>query len=223
MTKGNSLLYVVGFGITILFALIVIMIFKTAPTKTVLHQNITYLHDVYQFQKATQEDINKYFVRLDINKKIQELGVSRVVSFFNQYTHNSVVSITIIQEAIKHQIPVNIAFSLAWRESRFDIDIVSSKNHNGSRDWGLFQLNDTYYKWSHKDFFNIKKNTRAGLAHLEYCLDKTGNLQMALAAYNAGVNGVNNGIPKTTKKYVNIIFEHENQINEEFNKWLKTL
>lgn len=221
----NSLIII---SILILFLLgIMIKHFKSIMPENMFSNstyNIEYIQDIYHIEKASIQDIDKYLVRLDINNKIQELGVSNVIPFFNKYTKNSFVSVIIIKKAIEMKVPVNIAFSLVWQESKFVVNEISPKNRNGSRDWGLFQLNDTYYKWNRREFFNIKKNVTAGVTHLEYCLDEMGEMPLALAAYNVGVYGLRtNGMPISTKKHVNIILEYENQINQEFNKWLKSL
>ena len=202
---------------------LVLLLFKNLENNEpqLAQEDVQYLHDVYKFEEATTDDIDAYYTRHDVNAVIEELGVSQVVTFFNQYTNDTFVSVVIIQEAMERQIPVNVAFSLAWRESQFNTFNVSPKNRNGSRDWGLFQLNDTYYKWSRDEFFDIEKNVAAGVAHLEYCLDEMEDIQLALAAYNAGVHGVRTyGIPASTERHVNVILEYEDQINREFNEWL---
>jgi hypothetical protein len=34
------------------------------------------------------------------------------------------------------------ALAIAWCESRLEADVVGTRNANGTRDWGVFQLND---------------------------------------------------------------------------------
>jgi hypothetical protein len=219
--RKNKITYI----ILILLIIEIIMLFQLLNSQqNFINVNETeYLHDIYTIEKASNTDINDYLTRMDINEVIKELGVSNIIPFFNQYTQDPHVSITIIQEALEYNIPVNIAFSIAWRESQFNSNAISPKNRNGSRDWGLFQLNDTYYKWTHDDFFNIEKNVQAGVAHFEYCLEEMGDVPSALAAYNAGVFGIKTyGIPSSTEKHVAIILEYEDELNKEFNKYVKT-
>ena len=203
---------------------IIILIYSSIPKhQQKLTESIEYSHDIYHIEKITQKDYTKFVTRMEINNIIEELGVSSVIPFFNQYTKNSYISAAIVQKAIEMEVPVNIAFSLVWRESKFNIKNMSPKNKNGSRDWGLFQLNDSYYKWDREQFFDVEKNVQAGVAHLEYCLEEMNDVQLALAAYNAGVYGIRNyGIPPTTERHITIILEYEDQINQDFNKWLQT-
>lgn len=182
----------------------------------------TNYHDIYHFEKIPKNEADEYLTRLDINNTIKELDISTIIPFFNQYTNDTLISTLIIEKAIEYNIPVNIAFSVVWKESSFNPKAINKANRNGSADWGLFQLNDKYYKWSREDFFDIEKNISAGVAHYEYCLDEMQDIQLALAAYNAGVTGVRNyGIPKTTERYITEILEYEDTLNKKFNEYIR--
>jgi soluble lytic murein transglycosylase-like protein len=87
------------------------------------------------------------------------------------------------------------------------------RNSNGSRDLGLFQLNDTYIYsdfvpayWNigeQFDPFDLESNSYVALRHLKFLLDRyDGNVVKAVCAYNAGMGSVRrNVIPQTTIAY----------------------
>jgi hypothetical protein len=179
-------------------------------------KEVLYYKDIFQFGQIRTN--NNYVVRLQINNKIKSLSINNVVLFYNNFTHSSYISRLIIQQCLIQKVPVNVAFALAWNESKFYYKAVSAINRNGSRDWGLFQLNDYVYKWKVSDFFNINKNITAGVSHLKQCLENNTNVQMALTEYNAGMRTIiNNNIPNSTREYVKNILELEDTLNKDFN------
>ncbi len=142
--------------------------------------------------------------KLAVNSKIDSLeNRSAAVQFYRQFSGSEGIAKTIMDRAIELELPVHIAFALAWRESRFDPKAVSPRNRGGTRDWGLFQLNDGGRRdWSADDFFDIDKNTHSALYYLRQCIAGMGSLELGLAAYNAGVYGVRTrGLSATTRNY----------------------
>lgn len=163
-----------------------------------------------------------YYTRLEINEIIQNKGIKRFIAFFDDYTNNTQITSAILSEALKQNIPVMLAFALAWGESKFNPTAKSELNTNGSRDWGLFQLNDKIYKWDRTDFFDINKNATIGIKHLAECISKTENAYLGLASYNAGIYRVKNGsIPQSTDNHIIEILEYEDKLNKAFNNFLK--
>jgi soluble lytic murein transglycosylase-like protein len=115
--------------------------------------------------------------------------------------------------SVQYQIPPHYLTRLIERESNWDHTMVSS-NSNGTKDYGLMQLNDKYYdefKWRYnhgKDFdpLNIRDSIRIGCKHLSTMFKHTGTWEKAFSAYNAGLSRVRrNDIPTSTKKYVKYI------------------
>lgn len=94
----------------------------------------------------------------------------------------------------------------------FDPD-AENKNKNGTRDLGLYQLNDRYI-WSvfvpgywdiEVEFnpFNWKHNTFLALHHLQALQDSLKVQDDVIASYNAGLGAVmNHKIPASTYNYV---------------------
>ena len=115
--------------------------------------------------------------------------------------------------------------SIISRESNFNSNAVSPKGAIG-----LMQLMpQTAKRFNVKDPFNTKDNIEGGVAYLDYLMKLFDNdLELALAAYNAGENNVMNysGIPpfKETKNYVkNVINSYKGERIEKMNKIYKII
>lgn len=93
----------------------------------------------------------------------------------------------IVEEARRQGVPEYLALAVAAQESGFNNVAVSKKNKDGSRDHGVFQLNDRYHKL--KDVYNPIENIRYGIGMLKAGLKKNkGNVAKTLSDYNAGAN-----------------------------------
>ena len=110
----------------------------------------------------------------------------------------------IIREAAqRHQVDPALVRAVIATESNFNPGAIS---HKGAR--GLMQLEPgTALRYGVTDAFNPRQNVDAGVRHLRTLLDRySGNLDLALAAYNAGQGAVDRhrGIPpfRETRSYV---------------------
>ncbi len=118
--------------------------------------------------------------------------------------------------AARHGLPVNLIKAVARVESAFDPLAVSSA---GAR--GLMQLMpDTGRAMGVRDFFDPEESIDAGARYLRKMLDRFGELELALAAYNAGPTAVEQygGIPpfEETRRYVR-------RVMELLDAWTRTL
>ncbi|AEE17629.1 transglycosylase SLT domain-containing protein [Treponema brennaborense] len=138
--------------------------------------------------------------------------------FYTHITENNNVAVAILEEADKNDIPLSLAFALAYTESRYKARAVN-KNTNASIDRGLFQLNSSSFpSLKEDDFFDPAVSARYGLSHLRFCLDTAGNEIAALAMYNAGTNRVRkNGTPQMTLNYVSKIIDYRQGLDELFS------
>lgn len=139
------------------------------------------------------------------------------LDFFSALTGSEPIAKAILDNAERYQVPVTLAFALAFEESRFRTDAI---NHNGgSVDRGLFQLNSrSFPALAVQEFYDPELNARYGLAHLQYCLSIGGNEVAALAMYNAGRSSVDHGVtPRRTLDYVSRILKYEDNIGALFN------
>lgn len=141
---------------------------------------------------------------------------NKVINFYTQITNSEKIAKTICNYADIYNVPLSLAFSLSWAESRFNPNAVN-KNLS-SIDRGLFQLNSkSFPQMNEKDFFDLEINVKNGVKHLKYCLDVGKNEIVALAIYNAGRTRVTTtGAPKITLDHISNILGKNRSINEQF-------
>ena len=137
--------------------------------------------------------------------------------FYTNVTGDMDVALAILREADKNNIPLSLAFSLAYTESRYKPRALN-KNTNASIDRGVFQLNNkSFPALVEADFYDPYVSAKYGLSHLRFCLDTAGNEVSALAMYNAGTNRVrNNGTPQTTLNYISKIQTYSQGLDNLF-------
>ncbi|WP_299018758.1 lytic transglycosylase domain-containing protein [uncultured Photobacterium sp.] len=102
----------------------------------------------------------------------------------------------------KYDVPLALVLGVIQAESNFNPNAVS---HKGAK--GLMQLMDMNSKHWKIDPFSPEQNIQVGTAMIARFLTKyNGNIDMALAAYNAGEGNVRKyrGIPpyKETRQYI---------------------
>ena len=123
----------------------------------------------------------------------------------------------ILEEAEKNDIPLSLAFALAYTESRYNVNAVN-KNRNASIDRGLFQLNNrSFPQLKEEDFFDPAISAKYGMSHLRFCLNIAGNEVSALAMYNAGTSKVRaDNTPQSTLNYVGKIMAYQDKLEKLF-------
>ena len=88
----------------------------------------------------------------------------------------------IVDAALTKDLSPALLMAVVAAESNFDPHATSSAGAQG-----LMQLMPaTAQRYGVQDAYNSLENIRAGSQHLSYLLDSFGNLELALAAYNAG-------------------------------------
>lgn len=116
---------------------------------------------------------------------------------------------TIIKYAVQHGVDINLIKAMITVESCFDPRAVSVAGAHG-----LMQLMpETARRYGILDRFNPEQNISAGIHHLKDLLvDFKDNVQLSVAAYNAGAGSVKKykGIPpfKETQDYVQKVARH---------------
>jgi len=150
----------------------------------------------------------------------EDVTRARVVEYFVLKTGSEAIALPILYYADRLDIPLSLAFSLAFVESRY-VPVAVNRN-TSSVDRGLFQLNSqTFRHLDEDDFFNPEVNTFYGLKHLEFCLDAGVDDAQALAIYNAGYARVINGMtPPSTLTYVQRVLDYRDDLNAEFAAYM---
>lgn len=166
--------------------------------------------------EASYEKLNDH---TDTGLTLYRQSVSRpsVERFYTHITGDKDIAQAILSEADKNEIPVSLAFSLAFVESHYNAKAVN-KNSNTTTDRGLFQLNsNSFPNLTEEDFFDPYISSKYGMSHLNFCLSSAGNEVSGLAMYNAGTNRVrSNKTPQTTLNYVGKILAYQKMLDELF-------
>ena len=163
-------------------------------------------------EKPEELDPGLYLYRNELTRPLVE-------RFYTRVTADVEITDAILKAADGNDVPLPLAFSLAWAESSYR---VRALNYNaGSVDRGLFQLNSlTFPNLKEEQFYNPQTNADHGLAHFRYCIEIGKNEVVALAIYNAGVNRVRRGTPYSTLHYVAKILDNEKDLLESFEQML---
>jgi len=140
-----------------------------------------------------------------------------VEKFYTCITRNKDVALAILAEADNNDIPLSLAFALAYTESRYNPQAINS-NSNSTTDRGLFQLNSNSFPGlTEADFFDPLISAKYGMSHLKFCLNSAGNEVSALAMYNAGTGRVrSNKTPQSTLNYVGKILTYQKMLESLF-------
>ena len=125
--------------------------------------------------------------------------------------------------AVEYRLDANLVLAVVAAESAFNPLALSAKNAQG-----LMQLiPETARRFGVKDAWDSEQNLRGGMAYLCWLLAYfEGNVEYALAAYNAGENRVleYNGVPPfaETRAYVKRIIRDYGKSFHHFDKsWLQ--
>jgi soluble lytic murein transglycosylase-like protein len=138
-----------------------------------------------------------------------------VESFYVEVTGNERITRSILAAADSNDIPLPLAFSLAWGESSFRVNAFN--RNSGSVDRGLFQLNSKTFSFlSEEQLYTPEINARYGLAHLRFCLEEGDTELVALAMYNAGATRVRRGTPYSTLNHVAKIMDYQVELEHAF-------
>ena len=115
-------------------------------------------------------------------------------------TYNEIVT----TYAEKYEVDSNLIFAVIKAESNFKEDAVSSKSAIGlmqiveNTAIDVVRKNNIEIKSENikEELLNVDNNINIGTKYLETLLKKYNNLEIALAAYNAGIGTVDNWINK---------------------------
>ncbi|WP_169313586.1 transglycosylase SLT domain-containing protein [Spirochaeta africana] len=145
---------------------------------------------------------------------------AHVRDFFIELAGSEEVALPILYHAERQDVPLFLAFSLVFVESSFRIDAINQ--NPTSTDRGLFQLNNlSFPHLSLDDYFHPDTNAYHGVSYMRYTLDSMGDVERALAMYNAGRSRVvRNQIPESTVRYVQRVLSHRNQMMDEFRAYI---
>ncbi len=123
-------------------------------------------------------------------------------------------------------LPPSLVYAQVKAESGFDKNAISKKGA-----LGLMQLMPETGKWcaektdtsdyTEQALFEPETNIKLGCWYLKYLLDKTGDINWALAAYNAGLANVNKWKDQGITRISDIPFPETRQYVEKVTKYQK--
>lgn len=168
---------------------------------------------------STKEKVvfDEYLTRLKINDKIKKEMYYSSEDFYAEITKDEEIGKIILSNALKKNVPVNVAFSIAKVESVYNKKVVSIPNSDGSVDRGLFQLNDGYFK---VDWQDPETNTKEALNYLLSRKEITDTWEGAIMLYNAG--NISN-VSSYTFNYVKKVLEEEKKLDKKFNDFRRNI
>lgn len=154
----------------------------------------------------------EFLTRNSINDIISDENYFYVLAFYRDVAGNSDVAKSILNHAIEKQVPINLAFALAFAESSFNPNAENRSNTNGTVDRGLFQLNSATFR--NADYFNIDVNTNLALDYLITKKERYSSWESGIVMYNAGLE-VN--LSNRSLVYLSRILAKEREYDERFN------
>lgn len=117
----------------------------------------------------------------------------------------------------------DVAIGVIKTESNFQADLICT-NTNGTKDFGLMQVNTINHKWLSKelgitDFLDPYQNVKAGLHILSIAYKNSNNVDEALMEFNMGRNTVNKLLNRgiTSSVYSRTVLQNKEIIKESIN------
>lgn len=210
--KTQTRLFVlIGVLLTFLAALVFGTLFFLKPPITSTRETITQIHrEIVYDEFLTGIRINDILIK-DRELYFQSLG------FYSGLTRNNEIAAIIVDAALTKEVPVNLAFAIAWTESRFN-PLAVNTNGNNTTDNGLFQINDYYHP--EVDPFDNTEASHYAMGYLTEQYNKFYSWDIAGMLYNAGT--VEN-ISNHSMRYLAEFTEKEKEFDEEFNIFRRNL
>ncbi len=163
--------------------------------------------------RAKQPDLGLQLYRDERTRKVVE-------SFYIKLTGRSDISLPILRQAEANDIPLPLAFALAWGESKFNVRAFNPNPRSVDR--GLFQLNSGSFPFlKARQFYDPEINAHYGLKHLRLCLDRADSELVGLAIYNAGTFKVRSGTPYSTLTHIARILQYRDELAAAFQRLLQ--
>ncbi|MCP5502018.1 MAG: lytic transglycosylase domain-containing protein [Leptospiraceae bacterium] len=165
------------------------------------------------FEKECTEELKK-LAQKEIEPEPEKQPKHSRFEFSRDGKYSKIISI-IEEEAAKQGVEAALIKAIVRAESNFN---PNAKSHVGAR--GLMQLMPaTAKRLKVKDILSPRDNVRGGTKFMKYLIGKFGNLDLAVAAYNAGPAVVKRyrGIPpyKETINYVKKVRKYYKEFKKE--------
>lgn len=187
------------------------MLGSTSVTDSLSSVSSTLLDNLTNIESLRYDGKNGVFEPSSLSGILSATQQSSAVTMKNPSIGNDSYRDIISQAANKYNLPDKLISAVIKQESNFNNGVVS---HAGAQ--GLMQLMPGTAKFlGVKDSFDPVQNVMGGAKYLRQMLNQFGgNIELALAAYNAGPGNVkkHDGIPpfKETQQYVKKVLGYFN-------------
>lgn len=212
MTKSENnlilfMMIVLGVLILVLSSVVVANVFLDEPDQErLIETRKEYVYD-------------EFLTRKKINDIIDGEDYFFILGFYTQITGNREISQAIIDTSLEEEVPVNLAFAIAFVESSFEPEAKNESNNNNTIDRGLFQLNSATFGNS-VDYFDVSDNTETALEYLVSKREKYESWESAIVMYNAGVES---NLSNKSMTYLSRTLQQERKLDERFNTFRRSI
>ena len=162
---------------------------------------------------VSQELKRASLIESDIRERMVDINTNNALSGFT--TGNSTVDSFIVESGKRNAVDPLLLYSIMHQESTFKRNALSPKGASG-----LMQLMPpTARRFGVSKIWDPQQNIEGGARYMRFLLDHFGDVQLALAGYNAGEGAVmkyGNRIPpyRETQEYVRRISKRYNLIRD---------
>ena len=177
----------------IIFGLIVFIIFTATGVYIANNIILTNNNECDTINIAEEENIYE-----PVKTTIPEITLEEEEEIIPEYDIplNKDIQKYLYNKCKEYNVPYDLAIAVIKTESNFNPNLVH-KNSNGSKDYGLFQINSINHKWLSKelgisDFIDPYQNIDAGVYMLSQLLKKYNNEHIVLMSYNMGERATKN-------------------------------
>jgi hypothetical protein len=168
-------------------------------------------------QHITEIQYKPYLQRNEINDTVRSMieqgRTEEALKVFTTISGDTTLAHTIMNHALRYDIPISLLFSIVDVESDFNPRAVN-KNRNGTRDYGLMSLNSkTFNGYSEEQLHEVELNLKLGC---EYLL----MLKSRYRTWGEAVIHYNGLYTKGAGTYMVKVFEGEREFERLFNEMI---
>jgi soluble lytic murein transglycosylase-like protein len=166
-------------------------------------------------EQVSEIQYKPYLQRNEINDRVRSMleqgNLQEALRVYTSITHDPALAHTIMNYALRYDIPISLLFSIVSVESNFDPHALN-RNRNGTRDYGLMSLNSrTFDGYTEDQLYEIETNLRLGCEYLLMLKDRYRTWGEAVIHYNGLYT-------KGAGTYMVKVFEGEREFERLFNE-----
>ena len=182
-----------------------------------MYLNLNHTEVNVQEQHVTEVLYKPYLQRNEINDTVRSMieqgRTEEALKVFASISGDNTLAHTIMNHALRYDIPISLLFSIVDVESDFNPRAVN-KNKNGTRDYGLMSLNSKTFKgYSEEQLHEVELNLKLGCEYLLMLKSRYRTWGEAVIHYNGLYS-------KGAGTYMVKVFEGEREFERLFNEMI---